>query len=152
MSKQQEDSNIGLGIIMRMKVGGHLTGMGDRYFMTRRNKPRKNQAKRKGSQPLNPQQKKGTVIPLSELRQWHSKAADDENDDDKVSEAELEKLNQVHRKEIARREAEEKKHNQELARKCQEQVSKIQASTSRGGAAPMFALSIKASQKLRVYK
>ena len=65
---------------------------------------------------------------------------------------ELEKLSEVLKKEMARREAEEKKHNQELAWKCQEQVSKIQASLSRGRAALMSSSSIKASQKLRAQK
>ena len=77
-------------------------------------------------QPSVVEERDSEEIPLSELRQWHPEAADD--GDEEVSVAELEKLNETHRKEMARRKAEEKKHSQRLAQQCWEQVSKIQAS------------------------
>ena len=40
---------------------------------------------------------------------------------------------------MAKKDAEERAQNLKLAEKCQDQVSKIKASSSRGGAAPMSA-------------
>ena len=56
---------------------------------------------------------------------------------------------EAHKAAIAKKDAQEKAQNLKLAQKCQDQASKIKASSSRGGTAPMSASSIKASQKLR---
>ena len=50
---------------------------------------------------------------------------------------------------MAKKDAEERAQNLKLAQKYQDQVSKIKALSSKGGAAPMLVSSIKASQELR---
>ena len=51
---------------------------------------------------------------------------------------------------MAKKDVEERAQNLKLPQKCQDQVSKIKALSSKGGAGPMLVSSIKASQKLRV--
>ena len=71
-----------------------------------------------------------------------------EGDDEETEESEIEQLAEAHK--VAMVKAEERAQNLMLDQKCWDQASKIKASSSKGGAAPMLAPSIKASQKLRV--
>ena len=99
-------------------------------------------------------------IPLAELQRWEQAEGGDregggpesketeEGNDRETEDSKIEWLAEAHRKVMVEAQAQ----NFELARKCYEQASKIKASSSRGGAAPMSASSIKASQKLRAQK
>ena len=73
-----------------------------------------------------------------------------EEEDKEIPDEELEELIKAHRADMESREVENRAPNLRLAHKCRDQVNKIKSSGSRGGAAPMLILSIKASQKLRV--
>ena len=68
-----------------------------------------------------------------------------EEEDEEIPNEKLERLNEAHSTELERRKEEERAQNLKLTQKCREHVSKIQASGSRGRAAPMSALLIKAN-------
>ena len=94
-------------------------------------------------------------VPLAEVIRWEGKAAAEPTEGMTEEEApgeELERLNQAHKAKMEQRKKEEKAQNLKLTQKCREQVGKIKASGSRGGAAPMLTSSIKASKKLRAQK
>ena len=102
----------------------------------------------RGCTPQESEEDDSEEIPVSQLKGKSQPEEEGAGDDEETGDSEIEWLAVAHKKVMEEAWAQ----NLKLAQKCHEEVGKIKASTSRGGAPPMLGPSIKASKKLRAQK